>query len=80
MMVLLASPLWAAPAALSDADMDGVYAQGITIQNNSQDNDTFYAGNVQKSGNFWSGDQTNRPKNESEAESYADSGDGRLRL
>jgi hypothetical protein len=75
MVGLLSSPVWAAPTALNDADMDGVYAQGITIENKFQDNDTLNSTNTQTSSNTLSGSQTNTPDNDANAIALAGGGD-----
>ena len=75
MVGLLTSPVWAAPTALNDSDMDGVYAQGITIENKFQDNDTLKSTNTQKSSNDMTGSQTNTPDNDANAIALAGGGD-----
>jgi hypothetical protein len=75
MLVLLSSPVWAAPTALSDSDMDGVYAQGITISNSYNDNDTFTNTTTQTSSNTLTGTQTNTPDNDARAAALAGGGD-----
>jgi hypothetical protein len=75
MVGLLSSPVWAAPAALTDSDMDGVYAQGITIENKFQDNDTLKSTNTQTSSNTLSGSQANTPDNDANAIALAVGGD-----
>ena len=52
-MGFLAAPVWAGPSALSDSEMDGVFAQGIVIQNNFSDDDSF--SNTQVQGNWSTG-------------------------
>lgn len=59
----LSAPVWAGPKALSDSDMDGVFAQGIVIENSFEDNNKFSntqgQANLSKNGNYQSNEPTN---------------------
>jgi hypothetical protein len=58
MLGFLAAPAWAGPTALSDTEMDDVFAQGIVIQNTTSDDDTFASAQTQGNWNAGTNDPT----------------------
>ncbi len=73
----LVSPAWSTQTALSDSDMDGVYAQGITISNTYNDNDTFNNTTTQKSSNSLKSNQANLASNNAQAAALGSGGDAK---